>query len=78
MLANAWEAVKETTISNCFRKAGFVFKKMASEDPEALPEDEMQPEDDEYGDIDEDLQCHGVQADDETVIAETVSSKPPS
>lgn len=74
MQKNAWQDVKQSSIVNCFSKAGFV---------PSLPEDDNQDEQTPDGmsvDMNSSLECHGILTDDNICasVRQKTNSEPDS
>ena len=87
MLKSAWEDVRESSIVNCFAKAGFAIPSHSEDDDVDLATDELEPPDGisaedfhVFVDIDSSLECHGVLTDEDICasVRQDTDSQPDS
>ena len=87
MLKSAWEDVRESSIVNCFAKAGFATPSHSEDDDVDLAMDELEPPDGisaedfhVFVDIDSSLECHGVLTDENICasVCQDTDSQPDS
>ena len=75
ILKGSWLNVKQTTVVNCFAKAGFVLSPEGEEEVDEPPAGLTRSKFYSFVDVDSSLECHGLLTDDKicSLVGEPVS-----